>query len=95
MKGRYRPGDIVKVVLNEERGGGKPRWILVLSDLQEECGRWFYLCVAISTRFPEPPPAINVPLPWHPQGQASTGLRSAARRFGLGEEDGAWIDRPS
>ena len=49
--------------------------MLVLSELEIEADRSFYLCVAISTTFPEPPPAINVPLPWHPQGRASTGLR--------------------
>jgi mRNA-degrading endonuclease toxin of MazEF toxin-antitoxin module len=71
----YQPGDIVKVTLDEDRGGRKPRWMLVLSDMEIDEGRRFYLCVAISTTFPEPPPAINVPLPWHPKGIASTGLR--------------------
>lgn len=49
--------------------------MLVLSDLQAQHERRFYLCAAISTTFPEPPPAINVALPWHPAGSASTGLR--------------------
>jgi mRNA-degrading endonuclease toxin of MazEF toxin-antitoxin module len=71
----YQPGDVVKVELHELRGGGKPRWMLVLAGPQAEAGQSFYLCVAISTTFPEPPPAMNVPLPWHPQGLASTGLR--------------------
>ena len=75
VSGSYRPGDIVKVVLNEDRGGHKPRWKLILSTLESHADSSYYLCVAISTTFPEPPPAMNVPLPWHPLGTASTGLR--------------------
>lgn len=35
---------------------------------------------AITTTFPEPPPAEVVPLPWHPTGRVATGL---TRRSGV------------
>jgi len=74
-QGNYRPGHIVKVRLDDSRGAGKIRWMLVLSDLQSEPNHPFFLCVAISTTFPHPPPANSFPPPWHPSGSASTGLR--------------------
>jgi mRNA-degrading endonuclease toxin of MazEF toxin-antitoxin module len=49
--------------------------MIVLSDLEIGPEGPCYLCVAISTTFPEPPPVFAVPVPWHPLGTASTGLR--------------------
>jgi hypothetical protein len=49
--------------------------MLVLGSLQAGEGKPYYLCVAISTTFPDPPAANNIPLPWHPLGNAATGLR--------------------
>ena len=45
--------------------------------------------MAITSTFPDPPPDNHVELPWHPQGQASTGLRrrSAAVLTWLAEVD--------
>ncbi|HVX85891.1 MAG TPA: type II toxin-antitoxin system PemK/MazF family toxin [Phycisphaerae bacterium] len=71
----YRPGDIVRVRLQETRGGGKMRWMVVLSDLKEHRGQWCHLCAAITTTFPNPVPSVNVPVSWHPDGRACTGLR--------------------
>ena len=71
----YVPGHIVKVHLDESLGGGKIRWMLVLSGVQSDDKGSFYLCVAITTTFPDPPAANNVLLPWHPEGSVSTGLR--------------------
>jgi mRNA-degrading endonuclease toxin of MazEF toxin-antitoxin module len=64
----------------DPRGNEKRRPVVVVTGDDEITSHVTVVAVAVTTTFPDPPPADHVPLPWDPTGRSATRLtrRSAA-----------------
>src|SRR6266540_843287 len=66
---------IVWITASDPRGNAKRRpVVIVTADHQIAVGRQI-VGVAVTTTFPDPPPADHVPLPWDPTRRSVTRLR--------------------
>ena len=75
-----RRGRIIWVTVRDRRGHAKHRPAIVLTATSDISHDEPLVAIAITTTFPDPPPADHIQLPWHPQGRVMTRLykRSAA-----------------
>ncbi len=71
----FEQGMIVWARVQPPRGPAKRRPVLIVTPTDEILLDQPMVAVAITTTFPEPPPASHVPLPWYPTGHPMTGLR--------------------
>ena len=70
-----RRGRLVWAKVRDRRGVAKERPVIVLTATAEIRQGESFEAMAVTTTFPQPPPADHVELPWHPQGRVLTKLR--------------------
>ena len=70
-----RYGRIVYAWIEDRNGHAKLRPALILTPTQEITTTGSLVLAAITTTFPDPPPAFCIELPWHPAGRVGTALR--------------------
>lgn len=76
-----RYGRVVEAVFTDRNGVRKPRTAVVLTPTDEIKPGSPIVLMAITSTFPDPPPAGHVPLPWHNDPRRTPtrlGRRSAA-----------------
>lgn len=73
-------GTIVWASVLDRRGQPKERPVLIITESSEIDLDGPIVAVAVSTRYPDPPPADHIEIPWIRRGHPVTGLakRSAA-----------------
>ena len=70
-----RQGQIIFAKVLDPRGYAKIRPLLVLSRTAEIESSGVCVAAAVTTTFTDPPPNNMITLPWHRDGNVSTGLR--------------------
>jgi hypothetical protein len=70
-----RRGRIVWAAVRDRKGARKERPVVILTATEDIHPDKSLEVMAVTTSFPDPPPADHVELPWHPRGIASTRLR--------------------
>jgi mRNA-degrading endonuclease toxin of MazEF toxin-antitoxin module len=74
-KPALRYGRIIYAWIADHNGHAKLRPALILTPTGQISEHGPIIVAAITTTFPDPPPANCVQLPWHPGGRAVTRLR--------------------
>ncbi len=72
---KLEQGAVVWAVVPDRNGVMKRRPLVIITDTNQIFMDEKIVGAAITTTYPEPPPETHVALPWHPRGQAATGLR--------------------
>jgi hypothetical protein len=61
--------------VRDRRGVAKERPVIILTATAEIRPDDPLAVMAVTSTFPDPPPADHIPLPWHPAGRVLTKLR--------------------